>query len=110
MEAKLRLSIKKNGEHVYGAGRQKLLLAVDKLGSLNKAAASLEMSYRAAWGKIKISEERLGFKLLKSRTGGAGGGGADLTPQARVLMEKYSRFRRNAARQVEREFRAAFTP
>jgi len=108
MEAKLRLSIKKDGKHVYGDGRQALLLAVDKLGSLNKAAASLEMSYRAAWGKIKTSEERLGFKLLESKIGGVGGGGADLTRNARDLIDKYSRFRSNATRQVEREFRAAF--
>ncbi|HEX21566.1 MAG TPA: LysR family transcriptional regulator [Actinobacteria bacterium] len=108
MEAKLRLSIKKDGEHVYGDGRQALLLAVDKLGSLNKAAASLEMSYRAAWGKIKVSEERLGFKLLESKIGGVGGGGASLTHDARDLITKYSHFRSNATRQVEREFRAVF--
>lgn len=108
MEAKLRLSIKKNGEHVYGDGRQALLLAVDKLGSLNKAAASLEMSYRGAWGKIKTSEERLGFKLLESKIGGAGGGGARLTRDARDLIAKYGCFRKRAALRVEQEFVAAF--
>jgi molybdate transport system regulatory protein len=35
-----------------------------ELGSLNKAAKEMGMSYRAAWGKIKMSEEALGQPLL----------------------------------------------
>ena len=108
MEIKLRLSVKHNGEHVYGDGRQALLLAVERFGSLSKAAAELNMSYRAAWGKIKATEQRLGYKLLESRTGGKGGGGAKLTAEARDLMTKYQRFRVEADKEISAEFNKIF--
>lgn len=48
----------------FGLGRVLLIQKVKELGSLNKAAKELGMSYRAAWGKIKASEEALGKPLL----------------------------------------------
>ena len=108
MEVSLRLSIKHDGEHVYGDGRQALLIAVEQLGSLSKAAASLKMSYRAAWGKIKTTEQRLGYKLLESKIGGKGGGGAKLTAEAKDLVEKYRIFRSEADEAVRAEFNNIF--
>jgi molybdate transport system regulatory protein len=49
---------------LFGMGRLMLLQKVLELGSLNKAAKEMGMSYRAAWGKIKMSEEALGQPLL----------------------------------------------
>lgn len=108
MEISLRLSVKHNGEHVYGDGRQAILIAVEQLGSLGKAAASLNMSYRAAWGKIKTTEQRLGFKLLESKIGGKGGGGAVLTAEAKDLVEKYRIFRGMADEAVSDRFKKIF--
>ncbi len=48
----------------FGMGRILLLQKVRELGSLNKAAKELGMSYRAAWGKIKATEDVLGKPLL----------------------------------------------
>jgi len=56
----------------FGMGRVLLLQKVKELGSLNKAAKELGMSYRAAWGKIKASEEVLGKPLLVKVTGRKG--------------------------------------
>jgi molybdate transport system regulatory protein len=47
------------------------------------------MSYRAVWGKVKATEERLGRPLLTKRTGGAHGGGSELTPFARSLIARF---------------------
>lgn len=49
---------------VFGMGRAQLLSKIDEYGSLKRAATELGMSYRAAWGKIKRSEEILGASLI----------------------------------------------
>jgi molybdate transport system regulatory protein len=47
------------------------------------------MSYRAVWGKIKATEDRLGQSLLTKRTGGSHGGGSELTPLTRALINRH---------------------
>jgi molybdate transport system regulatory protein len=92
---------------VFGEGRVRLFEAVKRLGSLHKAAAELGMSYRAAWGKVKKAEERLGFKLLEPRESGMGRG-SRLTANAQELLKRFDRFITRAHRKAEQEFRAAF--
>ena len=53
----------------FGLGRSQLLKSVQKNRSLKKAAEELGMSYRAAWGKIKKTEEVMGIRLLEKRDG-----------------------------------------
>ena len=77
------------GDVVFGSGRLRILSAVEEHGSILAAAKELHMSYRAVWGKIKATEERLGQSLLKKRTGGAQGGGSELTPLGKALLEKF---------------------
>ena len=78
------------GDLVFGHGRAILLQAVDEHGSLRKAAANLGMSYRGAWGKIKKSEEILGFSLLEKSGGNKRG--YHLTTKGRELMDAYFRW------------------
>ena len=49
----------------------------------------MEMAYSKAWKIIRQSEAALGCKLLTSSTGGRGGGGAVLTPEAEQLLAAY---------------------
>lgn len=70
----------------FGLGRVQLLQLVDRLGSLNQAAKAVGMSYRAAWGRIKKSEELLGEPLLAQASGRKG---YELTPLARELMRDF---------------------
>ncbi len=79
-----------NGEVIFGEGRFRILKAVEEQGSLSAAAKSLGMSYRAVWGKIKATEERLGRQLLRKQSGGASGGGSELTPFATDLLRKFT--------------------
>ncbi|UJX42034.1 LysR family transcriptional regulator [Desulfovibrio sp. JY] len=53
---------------LLGLGRIQLLELVEELGSLNKAAAAMGMSYRAAWGRMKQTETVIGDPLVE-RTG-----------------------------------------
>ncbi len=76
------------GQGVYfGLGRALLLAKIDQYGSLQKAADSLGMSYRAAWGKIKKTEEILGMKL--TTPGSCKREGVHLTEKGREVMEKF---------------------
>jgi molybdate transport system regulatory protein len=101
--ARIRIWIEAGGKNVFGQGRAELLKAVGKYGSLNKAAAALKMSYRAAWGKIKTAEKRLGFKLIKNPDSGRG---SRLTPAAESLLAAFERMEKKIRRCAEREFGA----
>jgi molybdate transport system regulatory protein len=78
-----------HGKVVFGSGRLRILRAIEEHGSILGAAKELKMSYRAVWGKIKATEERLGHPLLSRQTGGARGGGSQLTPLGKALIERY---------------------
>ncbi|MGD9211327.1 MAG: LysR family transcriptional regulator [Desulfobacteraceae bacterium] len=83
-----------HGEVVFGLGRIRILEAVDRLGSLQAAAKELKMGYRAIWGRIRATEERLGEPLLVRTIGGSSGGGSQLTPFARMLLEQFKALHR----------------
>jgi molybdate transport system regulatory protein len=59
--------------HFFGLGRAQLLLRIQQHGSLSKAAEEMRMSYRAAWGKIKSTEEIMGVKLVEKVGGNKSG-------------------------------------
>ncbi len=71
----------------FGLGRALLLKKVDRFGSLRKAAVDMGMSYRAAWGKIRKSEEVLGIKLIAQNSNRREG--CQLTEFGRQLTESY---------------------
>lgn len=77
------------GNVVFGAGRLRILRAVEEHGSIHLAAKVLNMSYRAVWGKIKATEDRLGKPLLTRKVGGTKGGGSELTPLGKALVERF---------------------
>lgn len=79
------------GKVVFGPGRLKILLAIHEHGSILAAAKDMNMSYRAVWGKIRATEDRLGAELVTRKAGGTRGGGSELTPLGRALVERYQR-------------------
>jgi len=62
---RMHLWFETEGGVLFGLGRLQLLRQVERCGSLKKAAESLGMSYRGAWGKIKTTEEAIGEKLIE---------------------------------------------
>lgn len=108
MKVKCKIWFEENGGVAFADGRRMLLEAVERLGSLNAAAKELGMSYRAAWGKIKATERALGIRLLEVTTGGKGGGGAILTPEAKELIRKYKKYSERIACLIEKEFKRIF--
>ena len=108
MKVKFKIWLEENGGVAFAEGRRMLLESIERLGSLNTASKELGMSYRAAWGKIKATEKALGIKLLEVTTGGKGGGGATLTPEAKELISKYKQFNDKIASLMEKEFKHIF--
>lgn len=106
MEIKYKIWLEKDGRVIFGRGREELFKAIDEHRSLNAAAKKLNMSYRAAWGRIKASEKRLGIRLVETDQANKG---MTLTPDAKALMSKYRQMEKDAERsfrQAENEFRA----
>ncbi len=81
--------VDENGEVVFGGGRDLILRAVDETGSMAQAAKKLGMSYRAVWGKVKATEERLGIQLVNKSVGRRKGSNTSLTPAAKLLLERF---------------------
>ncbi len=96
------------GKVVFGTGRMKILEAVGRTGSLLAAAKELKMSYRAVWGRIKATEERLGRPLLVRNIGGAAGGGSQLTEIAILLMERFESLQQEVGKEADRKFANTF--
>ncbi len=86
MKIKYKVWFEKDGKVVFGSGRRELLRAVDTYNSLHAAAKHLNMSYRAAWGRIRASEARLGMKLIEPHPTGRA---LHLTVEARALLKRF---------------------
>ena len=92
MEVKYKIWIEKNGKVVFGKGRDNILKAIDEQHSLNAAAKKLEMSYRAAWGRLKASEERMGMKLVEI---GVKDKSMQLTQKARTIIDRFEKLEKD---------------
>ena len=96
--------LRKNRMHVLGKGGVSLLKAIDKHGSITKAAIKIGVSYKYAWDRLADMEKAFGQSLLKTRRGGKfGGGGAELTETARDLIKDYDRIEKYVNRVLKEE-------
>jgi molybdate transport system regulatory protein len=69
LHLRVHLWMENHGETALGMGRVMLLAKIREHGSLRQAAADMRMSYRAAWGKLKTTERRLGIALVRKAHG-----------------------------------------
>lgn len=90
-----------NGKLLVGQGRLKIFHAIARTGSLSAAARELNMSYRAVWGKVRATEERLGLKLVDGVAGGHKHGGATLTSDAIEFVKRFEEFNERAVQLIE---------
>jgi len=108
MEVRSKIWLAVDGEPVFGSGREALFKAIDKLGSINKAAKEINLSYRKALSYIQIMEQRLGKRLVERKTGGLHGGGAALTEEARNFMKKYELLEDGVNEMLDKKFTEVF--
>ena len=108
MEPRLNLWIEDRGVVVLSEWRVELLEAIDQTGSISGAAEKKKVTYHRAGEKIHEMEEGLGTKLVEAQAGGAGGGGAQLTPKGHELIKKFRAFSRGLDDEIDQRFHAAF--
>ena len=86
---KASLRIEFGPEQRIGPGKVHLLELVAQTGSISAAAREMDMSYRRAW--LLIDEMNRMFKepVIAAVTGGAHGGGAQLTELGRNVIATY---------------------
>ncbi|MGE4498528.1 MAG: winged helix-turn-helix domain-containing protein [Deferribacterales bacterium] len=90
-----RVWIDKDGKNFLGLGKIHFLELIRQHGSMSKAASILNMSYSKAWGIVDSMNTLAKKPLVVKKTGGAGGGGAELTEEGERVLELYWEFSRN---------------
>lgn len=91
------------GQLVIGTGRLRILQAISEVGSMNKAAKILKQPFRAVWGKIRATEERVGFTVVERTSGGS-----KLTREGQELLDTYLSLRERCEDYVDKQFRDLF--
>jgi molybdate transport system regulatory protein len=110
LEPRVNIWFESGGEVATSRWRVRLLEAIDREGSISAGARAVGVPYRVAWQKVHEMEERLGIRLLETRTGGTKGGGARLTEAGRDHVARMRRFVDLADRAVGRAYREVFGP
>jgi molybdate transport system regulatory protein len=89
----------------FGPGKARLLELIEETGSIRRAAAAMEMSYRRAWLLIRETETMMKVSVVSAKTGGRKGGGTTLTSSGRLLVECYRAIETQAERAVLAQLR-----
>ncbi|ODT66170.1 MAG: ModE family transcriptional regulator [Pelagibacterium sp. SCN 63-23] len=72
-----------------GPGRADLLDFIAASGSIAAAGKAMGMSYKRAWSLVQALNDGFGAPLVLSSRGGAGQGGAVLTPLGQAVLARY---------------------
>lgn len=102
------LSLWRN-EEFFSPFAARFLSLIDYTGSIQTACRQLHISYTKGWTMLKTVQHQLGFPILFTQSGGAGGGFSRLTPQARNFLSRYFEMEQELCREGERLF-ARFFP
>ncbi len=94
------------GSIVFGTGRVRMLKAIDKTGSMNRAAKEMGMSYRTIWGKIHDTQKRLGVKLIETGLGQRHG--STLTAEGRKMVERFEKWHNRIIASADKLFAKLF--
>lgn len=89
VKVKSRIWIEQNDQILLGLGRVRLLEQIVLDGSINKACKSLNMSYKKAWKLVNAMNENSDQPLVETLSGGKGGGGTQVTPFGKKMIETF---------------------
>ncbi len=77
------------GDVAMGPGRAELLEGIVDTGSIAAAGRRLGMSYKRAWQLVEAMNASFTEPLVSAAKGGAGGGGASVTPLGARILAAY---------------------
>jgi molybdate transport system regulatory protein len=106
---KLSIRIDLSTDAAVGPGKIRLLELIDETGSISAAGRQMGMAYRRAW--LLVDELNGLFKqpVATAQSGGGHGGGAQLTPFGRSLVQAYRAMERKAHMALSAELSALGT-
>ena len=88
-----------------GPGKIRLLELIHEHGSISAAGRQMGTSYRRAWALVASLNETFAEPLITARTGGAGGGSAELTAKGHEVVRCYRAIEAHAAAASAAELR-----
>jgi molybdate transport system regulatory protein len=94
---KLRIRIVQDDQLAFGPGRAELLEGIARTGSIAAAGRAMNMSYKRAWQLVETMNTSFATPLVSAAKGGAGGGGAQLTPLGAQVLAAYRTIEARAA-------------
>lgn len=83
------LELSRSGRRYLGGDRIALLDAIERLGSITRAAKEVGISYKTAWDAVDAMNNLAEHPLLLRATGGTHGGGTQLTQHGRDAVRLY---------------------
>lgn len=90
----------------FGPGKSDLLEALQRTGSITKAAGQMGMSYMRAWTLIRTMNRCFSEPLVMAIRGGTkGGGGAALTETGREVLTLYRRMEHKSVSIVQPDWK-----
>jgi molybdate transport system regulatory protein len=92
------LALRSDGKLLIGRDRIKVLEAIAEHRSISKAAKAVGFSYKAAWDAVAAINNLLPTPAFITRAGGRSGGGAEVTPEGRRLIETFHRLEEKLSR------------
>ena len=105
-QLRLRMRVTRGDAIAVGPGKIELLEALQRTHSINGAAKALGMSYRRAWLLVDELNAALREPAVRSATGGAHGGGSELTATGTELIRLYRAIEQHARRACAAEIDA----
>ena len=95
-------------ELLFGKGKTEVLLEIQRVGSIAKAAQNLGMNYKKAWSHIKLLQKNLDDTLVITQKGGGADSGTTLTPLASEYISKYKQLQREIEEFANKRFKELF--
>lgn len=88
-------------ERFFGPGVCELLERIREAGSIQAAAAGMELSYTKAWKILNRAEKELGTKLITRVSGGRNGGSSTLTKAGEETVREYRKMEKKLCAYAE---------
>lgn len=98
MTVRIRIRLATDSGMRLGPGKAGMLRAIRETKSINAAARRFRMSYRRAWLLVEEMNCLCDGPLVVTRRGGAGGGGAEVTPLGEQVLAAYEALEQAAIR------------
>ncbi|MDO5605725.1 MAG: LysR family transcriptional regulator [Paracoccus sp. (in: a-proteobacteria)] len=103
---RLQIRLYLDARNWLGPGKADLLELIAETGSISEAGRRMGMSYKRAWTLVTSLNAMFAAPLVARERGGAGGGGACLTPEGARVLDLFRRIEQSCASDPKAEIAA----